>query len=163
MTTTSTTFREGDVVRYSPEKSWCRERFAIATERRGSVVLVDTYWGLAGYDRAVLTANEAASAELSFNLAEVTKVTGATEFVRRTKWERYAEADQFVVTSQHGLTVTYFVRSGAEQSRAAELEQQRTAVEEALRKRDWALSDLQFQRERYHQMLADPTVRPWAV
>lgn len=136
MSETKTEFKAGDVVRYEtldrPDRH-CREGMAIAKAGgNGRVLLVDTFW--ASFSEShTLTAEEVATAEPVFNLADYDELDrsrhGAAE-----KWKTYAPADREVVTSQHGLQVRWFIRKGVEPDLATQIDNARDAVGDAYEK-----------------------------
>jgi hypothetical protein len=115
----------GYVVRYTPDRNWCREGLAVAKPYHdGTVRLVDTFWGF-GSDAHILTGAEAATAELLFDLAAYIPVQTEAE------WMRYAETDRRIVTAQHGLTRHYYVRAGAVEDLPTQIENARAALAQA--------------------------------
>lgn len=143
-------FKPGDVVQYEtltrPDR-WCREGTAVALEMNGMVRLVDTYWSLES-DSHVLTADEAATAELRFNVDDYDELDVYHRGSPGT-WERYAEADREVITEQHGHRRRWFLRKGAVEDRetiianaAAEVERLELELESAQRRLEWAREDL---------------------
>ncbi|WP_074346609.1 hypothetical protein [Mycobacteroides abscessus] len=105
-------FRLNDVVRYRPSEHHCRESVAIATDRGGNIVLVDTFWQSGGQDDHVLTESEIATIELVFNTDdydELDRYASSSEGL----WNKYATSDRQVVTSQHGSQMRWFIRKGA--------------------------------------------------
>lgn len=146
-----TTFTEGDVIRYdsiTQPSRWCREETAIAERlKSGEIAFFDTYWGT-GSDAHRVTADELATAELQFNLADY------DEFDRYdrgsvTRWSRYAPADRQKVTSQHGLQARWFVRKGSIEDITTQIENARADVlareadvQSAQRRLAWAQEEL---------------------
>lgn len=109
----------GDVYRYEPESTWCRDGWAIAEKRPdGRVVLADTYWLT---DRVVVTP---ANPEFQFNLRDYDEIT-------HREWERYAEADRRYIPKHAGLSTVYLVRKGARPDLATEIEAARERVADA--------------------------------
>lgn len=123
---TLTALREGDVVRYTPERTWCRDGLAIAvTRHNGRVVLCETYWASQGDDSVVAPQ----SYELLFNLADYDEV-------QRYDWDSYAPADRHALMTHHGHRTRFFVRKGATEShdqKVAVARQRVTEAEERLR------------------------------
>jgi hypothetical protein len=114
-----TDFKVGDVVGYLPaerfDRWWCREGTAIAKEAHdGTVTLADTYWQSGG-DAHVLTDDELATAELRFNLADYDELDRYDKG-SKLAWEKFAEDDRELVTSQHRLECRWFIRKGAVES-----------------------------------------------
>jgi hypothetical protein len=110
------TLRERDVVRYQPDSTWCREGLAIALPGiNGTLALFDTYWYS---DRKLVTPSEF---EVLFNLDDYRPIS-------EWSWKRYAPADREIVTHQHGLQVDFYVRKGANESRAQLIENARNAL-----------------------------------
>lgn len=137
----------GDVVHYTPTDRWCREGIAIALWRDGRVVLLDTFWGSSG-DQHRVTAEEAATAELMFNLADYDELDRYSHQSPDT-WAKYAPADRKLITQQHGCQKRWFIRNGAKPDWAtqidnarAEVAKRESAAESALRAVEWAREDL---------------------
>lgn len=140
-------FRPGDVVRYDLTERHCREGMAIAYERHGKVILLDTFWG--GYgDRHMLTDDEIATAELIFNVNDYDELD---EYSRSSPaaWSKYAPADRQLITSQHGLQKRWFTRKGAVEDWPTQIDNARSELEEreseaasASRRVEWARNDL---------------------
>lgn len=138
-------FREGDVLRYTPEGgTHCREGHAIV-EANGRAI--DTYWGFSGGDRHVLSAAELEAATRFFNLGDYREVS-------EEEWLTYALDDRGFVSSQHGLQPTYVVRSGAEPDLATQIENARGAVRFAESERDAADRRLWRRREELAALLS---------
>lgn len=144
-------FKTGDIVHYTPEQHHCREGQAVAEERNGKIILLDTFWGVNGSDRHLLTANEIDSAELKFSLADYMQINLANAYITRSTWEKYAKADRECVTAQHGLRKYYYVRHGAKPSWEQQIENAREelaeaerAVESAMRQVDSARRNLEY-------------------
>jgi hypothetical protein len=118
------TFREGDVVRYAPERDWCRDTTATVERRRDGLVLLDTYWTT---DRPVLSTIEAATAKVLFNLNDYERVNHRSDF------ERYAPDDRRELSTQHGHCPRFYVRKGAQPHVPTILDNYRRDVEDAER------------------------------
>jgi hypothetical protein len=136
-----TGFRAGDVVKYVPadrfDRWWCREGTAIATQRDGDIILVDTYWG-SGSDNHVLRDDETATATLKFNLGDFDELPSRPGV--RLAWGKYAPADRELIPSQHGLQCRYFIRKGAAESLPTQVENATQALidaESELRSAQW--------------------------
>ena len=91
---------------------------AIAEARLDGVILFDTYWRTPG-DRHLLTYEELATAEVLFNLDDYDELT---ERESTSRWEMYKPADRQRITSQHGLVVRWFIRTGAEPDLQTQIE-----------------------------------------
>ena len=111
-----------DVVRYRPENRHCHEGMAIAYRVRGDdcdeVWLLETYWA---------TTPERVRPddyEVLFNL-------GDYEQRRGDEWERYAPGDRQVITNQHGVNRSFYVRKGAEEHLPTQIENARNRVVKA--------------------------------
>lgn len=125
--------RPGDVVRYSTlsrPNRWCREGMATTERGEDRTVLVDTYWD-GGSERHVLTPAEVSTAEVLFNLDDYEELPRYQPASSRGRWAMYAPADRQVITSQHGLTVRYFVRKGAQPDPSTQVDNARVALDEA--------------------------------
>jgi hypothetical protein len=119
---TKTEFKPGDVVRYTPENRWCREGTAVMDERGR---LVDTYWYSGG---DALSAEEVAVAQFQFNLADYDEVGS------ESRWSRHNPTDRQRITRQHGLSVRWLVRKGAQPDLATQIDNARQAVADAYEK-----------------------------
>lgn len=131
-------YRPGDVVRYDPAEHHCREGMAIAYERHGNVVLLDTFWD--GYgDRHMLTADERDTAQLSFNLNDYDELD---QYNRSSpgNWGKYAPDDRRTITSQHGLRKRWFIRQGATEHWPTQIDNARKEV--ATRESDVGLTPI---------------------
>lgn len=118
-------FRPGDVVDYTPERTWCREGVAIASQYGDrDAVLLDTYWAT---DRHRLTDAEIATATWRFNVNDFDQLPGRS----KSEWEQYAPSDRQTITSQHGLEVRRFIRKGATKDHATQVENARDRLREA--------------------------------
>lgn len=144
-------FKSGDIVHYTPEQHHCREGQAVAEERNGKIILLDTFWDVSGSDRHLLSSDEAATAELRFSLNDYMQINLATAYMTRSTWEKYAKADRQCVTAQHGLRKYYYVRHGAKPSWGQQIENAREElaeaernVESAMRQVDSARRNLEF-------------------
>ncbi len=110
MTMTFDDIREGDVLRYAPARTWCREGLAIVERvRNGGLIAFDTYW-ITG--RTVLLSDDLATAEVLFNLNDVERFEPSPD----ASFADFDLADQFVITHQHGLQREQFIRRGAKPS-----------------------------------------------
>jgi hypothetical protein len=121
VTATSHAFAAGDVLNYIPRWHHCREGSAIVLDNGCAV---DTFWS---NDRAVLTAEELATADLRFRLDDYRKL-GESWDDTLDEWLTYAPADRQVITSQHGLQAVHYVRIGAEPGMATQIGNAREAV-----------------------------------
>jgi hypothetical protein len=131
-------FKVGDVLRYDSERAnrWCREGQAIVDRiEDGRVIAFDTYW-FGTSDRHRLTDGELASAEVEFNLAEVRPVTANDIFAD------FHPGDRKIVTHQHGLQQTRYLRLLAEPDLATQIQNAREKVancERELKSAEWSL------------------------
>jgi hypothetical protein len=129
----SHTFSPGDVLDYIPDERWgnhCREGIAIVNE---SGYAVDTFWGgYGGGNEHYLNEKEVETAGLLFRIGDYRKL-GDHWGHHREEWLTYAPCDRQVITSQHRLQQTYYVRSGAEPNFATQIANAREAVREAER------------------------------
>lgn len=114
--------KAGDVFRYEPSREWCREGMAVVRERDGA--LIDTYWH-GGSDSHALTDKELATSELIFN------VNDYRELGHYERFDDYRLEDRQVITSQHGLSVRRFLKTGAKPDRATRITNAIEAVNEA--------------------------------
>jgi hypothetical protein len=144
MTDYSTARAPGDVLDYVPNRHHCREGIAIVLD---SGRAVDTFWSS---ERSVLTAGEMATSGLRFRLAEFREISFEQE------WLTYAPTDRQVITAQHGLQQTYYVRIGAEPDLATQISNARERVQEAERE----VSSAQFSLARRREDLAALESRP---
>lgn len=123
------TFEPGDVLDYIPSDGHhCREGTALVNERG---VAVDTFWD-SGSGAHVLNDTELATAGLRFRLADYHEI-GKSHWDRGHKetWLTYAPADRQIITAQHGLQSTLYVRNGAEPDLDTQIANAREAVQEA--------------------------------
>lgn len=127
--------KPGDVLDYVPSHIHCREGIAIV---QANGCALDTYWS---NDRYVLKSEEYATARLRFRLEDF------REIAHEDEWMTYAPADRQVITSQHGLQRTYYLRIGSEPDLATQIENAREAVEKAEREVDSAQARLGRRRE----------------
>lgn len=137
-----TAIREGDVLQYEPRageegatnRSWCREGIAVVEQGRGVggasiLVAYDTYWSS---DRHRLTVKELETAELLFNVHDFEEVSAVHRSGVPASWEDFASDDRRTISGQHGHTMRYFVRKGAEPNHATMLANAEAAVYVAL-------------------------------
>ena len=143
------TYKDGDVYRYTPERTWCRE--GLATPTSDGLGLLDTYWQ-GGQETHRLTGEELATAEFSFNTNDY------RELGRYDSWDDYPEEDKRVLTAQHGYSRTRYLRIGAEPSRAVIEANLREAVEESLVKVDSAQWSLERAQRQLRDFLAEDSV-----
>ena len=94
---------------YESSERHCREGVAIEREPGQ---FFDTFWA-SGQDAHRLTADEAATAVLSFDTDNFDELDKYGRAARHSEWEQYAPKDCALITSQHGLQTRYFVRRGA--------------------------------------------------
>lgn len=123
-------FRIGDVVRYTPERTWCREGWAVARGRLGPEegAFVDTFWG-GGAEQHTLTPDEVATIEgVEFNLDDV---VAFTERPGTPEWLDYDPEDRFSYPAQHGLRQHLFIRAGAKPTSSARIDRLRAERDEA--------------------------------
>lgn len=142
----------GDVYRYKPERTHCREGMALAVFSRGNnkVVLRDTYWNAhpESIDDHILTEDELQTAEYSFN-------AGDYGVVEKEEWLDFHPDDRAAIRSQHGLRVVYLVRRGSSRSLQTQIENAEYEVEVA--KKDLASAErwLQCRVERLAELKAE--------
>jgi hypothetical protein len=133
----------GDVYTYTPDQHHCREGLAIENERG---MLIDWFWG--GHDMALDNIVDRAAADLTLianlNDYDLTPQGG------RCSNREYARGDRLVITSQHGLQRTYYVRKGALPDLSTKIENARAALSEA----ESELRSARFQVERSAEALA---------
>lgn len=138
-------FKEGDVLRYTPERldRHCREGIARVVRVRDGLAVNDTYWGF--YPRSIddhtLTLGELSSAELLFNVYDYLAMESVlsraySRSVLRAEWLRYHPDDRAQIPTQHGLRVLYLVKEGASPDLSTEI----VNVEEAVRAAEAELS-----------------------
>lgn len=87
--------------------------------------LVDSYWYSGG---DALSAEEVAVAQFQFNLADYDEVGS------ESKWSRHNPTDRQRITRQHGLSVRWLVRKGAQPDLATQIDNARQAVADAYEK-----------------------------
>lgn len=155
-----TSFRVGDVVHYTSEREsrWCREGTAIAIERWGRVVLVDTYWNHLGSEDHVLTDAELATIRPMFNLGDFDELN-QYDNGSRTTWEKYAPEDRERTTSQHGLQSRWFIRKGAQPHLPTQIENQREVVERIKSNLESAERQLAYEQNRLAELEASAVSR----
>lgn len=139
-----TDFIDGDVITYRSEERHCREGMAVVARQQA----FDTFWS-GGGDRHLLTADELATAELLFNLADFEELDSNSRHMSEAKWNTYATEDRQLITSQHGLQKRWFIRKGAEPSWEQQIANAREklgkvtcAAESAIRQVGYAQADL---------------------
>jgi len=118
----------------------CRE--GVATEERPGV-LFDTFW--TNGDRHKLTETEATSARFRFDTDDFIELD-ANRFDNADQWNTFAPGDRQTITSQQGLQVRYFVRTGAAPDLATQIENARQKVSDAERAERSATSALTWAR-----------------
>lgn len=141
--------RAGDVLRYTPARSHCREGTAyVCTDGR----VVDTYWhGFECDNEAhVLSEGELTTAELVFNTNDLDMLDRYSRESRPT-WLTYHPRDRGCITSQHGLQELLFVRKGATPDLETRIDNAREKVERAER----ALRGAQSQCDSSRRVLAE--------
>lgn len=146
----------GDVVRYTPENTWCREGIAIAQDHvrpNGRLVLLDTYWG--STEPGMLTDAEADTAELMFNLADYDELYRYSSYASRSQWETYAPADRQIITHQHGLQRRWFIRKGARPDWATQIDNARQKVADREAEADRARRAVEWANEDLTRVIAD--------
>jgi hypothetical protein len=145
----------GDVVTYDTldrPNRWCREGLAIADERGGRLLLLDTFWcGMT--ETHVLTEAEKATAVMVFNIGDYDELPDQPGVADR--WRTYHPDDRERITGQHGLTVRYFVRRGSRPDHETRVENAREAVEDAERAVRVAESRLKDAQGRLADILAE--------
>lgn len=134
----------GDVYTYTPERHHCTEGLAIENERGD---LIDWFWAGSGdsmLDKSV--SRDAAGLELIANLNdyEMTPRDG------RESNRDYAPKDRLVITSQHGLQRTHYIRKGAKPDLTTRITNAKTRLERA----DYELASAQRTVERAQDELA---------
>jgi hypothetical protein len=133
----------GDVYTYTPTQRHCREGLAIEDERGR---LHDWFWG-SSRDPMLDKVVPRDAADLTFvanlNDYELTPRDGCESN------REYARKDRLVITSQHGLQRTYYVRKGAKPDLATKVENARAELRDAEEKArqaqrnvEWAQKDL---------------------
>lgn len=147
-------FKPGDIVNYTPEQRHCREGQAVAEERNGKVILLDTFWGVNGSDRHLLTSDETSTAELEFSLGDYMQINLATHHLNQSTWSKYAKGDRRLVTAQHGLRKYHYVRHGAKPSWAQQIENAREELSEAERKAESAARQVDYTRRNLEYVIA---------
>jgi hypothetical protein len=134
-----------DVYTYTPKQHHCHEGLAIEDERGN---LIDWFWGNSRdsmLDKHVR--RDAEDLKLIANLGdyELTPRDG------RESNREYAPNDRLVITSQHGLQRTYYIRKGAMPDLPTRIENARYALREA----ESAASSAKFQVEYAQSVLAE--------
>lgn len=143
-------FKPGDVLRYQPDERHCREGMAIIND---SGRALDTFWWYSG-DEHLLTSNELATAELEFNLNDYNQADGSTRHIQKGKWEKYAPSDRGLITSQHGLQPHYYVRKGAVEDWATQINNARQKVDDAVAMAKSAQRQVGYAREDLERVIA---------
>lgn len=134
----------GDVYTYTPDQHHCTEGLAIEDERGR---IIDWYWGNsrdAMFDKIV--SRDAADLNLVANLGDY----DLTPRDGRESNREYAPEDRLVITSQHGLQRTYYIRKGAIPDLATKIENARADLRDA----ESAARSAQFRMERAQDTLA---------
>jgi hypothetical protein len=134
----------GDVYTYYPTQHHCREGLAIENDRG---VLIDNFWS--GDHDPFLThpvPHDAAGLELKGNLKDYDKLGKYDDI------NDYAQADRLVVTAQHGLQRTYYVRKGAKPDLTTKIENARRDVEVAGRAVGSAERTLAYAKEKLAEL-----------
>lgn len=142
--------KEGDVYRYLPldrpgvGRYWCRDGYAIATERRGEWVLVDTYWGGSG-DSHVVDTRFDEEIEFVFNLGDYDQVQ------HKAVWEQFHPDDRQSIPEHKGYHTRFYVKKGASTDLATRIANARAAIEDAESK----VRTAQFRLDCEQRLLAD--------
>lgn len=149
------TYRPGDVYSYEPaDGRHCREGMALANT---DGVLVDTFWMPSGSGvEHVLTFSEAQGVEFLFNVHE-----GWQALPRHLEytWVDYAPEDRQVLTGQHGLRKTLYVRTGATPDLATKIANAEQRVADAKYKAESALRAVTWAEETLAALLAEQAER----
>lgn len=115
---------EGDVLSWAPASRHAHEGTAVVRRRDdGTLYAVDTFWGFG--ENHVLRADELAGATIEWNKTLFRQADGRTE-----TWSDFAPEDRRMITSQHSLQATYWLRPGAKPDHATKV----AKAEEALRR-----------------------------
>ena len=127
--------RHKDVIDYQPYNQWCHEGTAIVEwdNKLKKHRYYDTYWRT---DKKEV--NEPRGASLMFNLNEVRQVS-------EYEWDKYADDDRYILSSQHHLQKSFYVRKGASESISKQIEDARIKVEEKRYAVDSAVRDLEWE------------------
>jgi len=116
----------GDVYTYNPENHHCMEGLAVENERGR---IIDWFWGGDVVGNQVIDIIDPKVTDLekiaNLNDYELTPRNG------RESNADYAPEDRLVLTAQHGLQRTYYIRIGAKPDLATQIENAEYALEEA--------------------------------
>lgn len=131
----------GDVYTYTPKSRHCMEGLAVENERG---IIIDWFWsGDAVGNQAVSPGAEDLTKIANLSDYDLTPMNG------RKSNKDYAPEDQLVLTSQHGLRRTYYIRKGAEPDLTTKIENARKRLEQA----ESDARSAQFQVERAREDL----------
>jgi len=139
----------GDVYTYTPTQHHCREGLAIEDERGR---LYDWFWGSSRdsmLDKVVPRDAQDLTFVANLNDYELTARDG------RESNSEYAREDRLVITSQHGLQRTYYVRKGAKPDLATKIENARTELREADEKARQAHRNVEWAQKKLARLEAE--------
>lgn len=148
------TMKKGDVYRfhYHPKEgvrdvNWCFDGQLVATEVRGELMLVDTYWGAGSENRHFTKEKAEAEGTLTFvcNLDEVVDI----EHYDRHYW---SPDDVFNLSRQHGCYTHFVRRKDAKRSKEAMLKALYDRLAEAKQKVSSAMSDVERCGSKIHEV-----------
>jgi hypothetical protein len=132
-----TTYKPGDVLRYTPRQHHAREGTAVVNENG---IPYDTFWS--SNDFGTLGPNERATAHVIANLNDYEPIS---EY-REDEYRQRAPQDRLSITHQHGLQVDLYVRKGSEPDPATLLANAQAALCDAESDLRSALSSVEWRQ-----------------
>jgi hypothetical protein len=138
------------------DRYWCFDGQLVADMHNGEIILVDTYWGDSGSNRRFTQEEAKAQGTLTLvcNMDEVEPIKDGVYY--------YDEKDVFDLSHQHGCYKRLMKRKGAPRSRDAMLAHLRGKMQEAKRKVELAVHDVEFLAVNIHVVQeADDLEKVW--
>lgn len=127
----------GAYYRYTPTNRHCHEGIILAVQDEGGVYLVDTFWGARGDSALSIVRSDdegLATTELLFNPADGWELAGLYLAIAD-----FDDDDVRIITSQHGLQKTIWIRTGSGPSNVKRLANARARTLEARERLDSAI------------------------
>jgi hypothetical protein len=148
--TKTVAFKPGDVLRYSPRSTHCRDGVAIIDEHGNAY---DTYWGMRD-SMSFVRPEDLRDAEVQFRLEDYDEITGVGRDTARMKWEKFANEDRECIPAHSGYHARFFTRKGAEPSLDTQIENARRDLAYAEDKARGAANTVEWKREDLERLIA---------